>query len=517
MRKVKSIDKVSYAAPDVVTKVVPAPTDGWDAISPLAVMDPKRAPTLVNWIPRTGWIELRAGYEPHSVKLADAPVETIMVYRSKTIQQMFAACATSIYDVSSLGQKDAVVTGLTSARWQYVNFSPLAGTTVIQCVNGFDTLRQWNVTSWSAPAITGLPGGTTTADIINIYAQKRRLWYVMKNSTIAAFMPVDAITGAIAGTLDVGALWTKGGHLVAMSDWTLDGGFGPDDYAVFISSQGQVTVYKGTDPTDATDWGLVGVFDLPLPLGRRCFTKLGSDVAVITLQGLIPLSQALPFDPSADRSVSITARIQNAMSSAAQQGQDLFGWQFILYPAQQLGILNVPQTENSQQVQFVANMLNGSWCQFTGWNVSCFEIYNNLLYAGDNLGNVNLMYSGGSDGIAPISADMQCAFNYFDDPRPQQADDDDPAAAPRERQHRPDAPGRRGLRNEHVGRADLDHPGRRTVGLCGLGHRDLARADHQHHRLALGRRTRQGTRGPDEGQRCDFYLPGTRAVRPLAV
>jgi hypothetical protein len=43
-------------------------------------------------------------------------------------------------------------------------------------------------------------------------------------------------------------------------------------------------------------------------------TKIGSDVGIITQQGVIPLSRALPFDPSAQRSSAITARIQNAMA-----------------------------------------------------------------------------------------------------------------------------------------------------------------------------------------------------------
>ena len=49
MRKAKTTQKITYLAPDVQTKVVPAPVDGWDAISPLAEMDPKRAPILNNW------------------------------------------------------------------------------------------------------------------------------------------------------------------------------------------------------------------------------------------------------------------------------------------------------------------------------------------------------------------------------------------------------------------------------------------------------------------------------------
>jgi len=422
MRKAKSVDKVSFPAPDVETKVVPAPTDGWDAISPLASMDPKRAPILNNWIPRPGWVELRLGYQPWTL-LSDltTPVETLMVRRAEGVEQMFAASGGTIYNVSDTAVIDAVVTGLNSDRWQYVNFTPPLGTTVIQLVNGIDELQMFDGTTWTVPTITGLPNSLSTSAIINIWAQKNRLWYVLTDgagggSTVCAFMPTGSITGAIAGTLDLGSEWYKGGYLISISDWTVDGGNGPQDYMVFLSNRGQATIFSGTDPTSATAWTLVGTFDLSPPIGSRCATKIGSDVGLILQQGVVPISQALPFDPSSERSVAITARIQNAMAQSAAMGMNLFGWQLITFAPQQLAILNVPQVENSTQVQYVMNTLTGAWCQFTGWNANCFEVYNDTLYFGGNVGDVNECFVGSLDFTNSILADMQCAYNYFDAP-----------------------------------------------------------------------------------------------------
>src|SRR5882762_7178590 len=120
MRKVKKLDKVPFLAPDVQTKAIPAPTDGWDAISPLAEMDPKRAPILDNWVPRPGFVELRGGYAPFAyIGSATTAVETLMVYRSPSGETLFAAAGTKIYDVSGGGLSPSVVAGLNSARWQY--------------------------------------------------------------------------------------------------------------------------------------------------------------------------------------------------------------------------------------------------------------------------------------------------------------------------------------------------------------------------------------------------------------
>jgi hypothetical protein len=416
VRKARTVQKIPFLAPDVETKIIPAPTDGWDAISPLAEMDPKRAPILENWVPRPGYVEVRQGYYPWNT-VGIAPVETIMVYRNPTGETMFAASGTVIYDVSVSGTVTSVVTGLGSARWQYTNFTPSGAATVLQCVNGVDQLRQWNGTAWSIPVITGFPAGiSSTANAINIYAAKQRIWLVWKNATNVSFLATQAIQGAIAGTQELGPLFYKGGYLVAVTDWTIDGGNGPQDYVAFISSRGQIALYAGTDPTNASAWSLVGVFNLAPPMGYRCAYSIGSDVALITQQGVIPISQALPFDPSADRSVAITARIQNAMAQAAQLGGTLFGWQLMVFPLQQLLILNVPISENEAQEQFVMNTLTGAWCNFTGWNANCFEIFNDNLYWGDNIGNVNRGYSGYADSNVGVNLDMQCAFNWFDEP-----------------------------------------------------------------------------------------------------
>ena len=122
MRKAQTSQKVPTPAPDVITKVVPVPTDGWDAISPLASMDPKRAPILNNWIPRPGWAELRKGYFPWLyLALPTTPVETLMVRRATGGEQMFAAAGNTIYNVSNLAAPTVAITGLNSARWQYIS------------------------------------------------------------------------------------------------------------------------------------------------------------------------------------------------------------------------------------------------------------------------------------------------------------------------------------------------------------------------------------------------------------
>jgi hypothetical protein len=415
MRKLKPRQKMPFAQPETAPVPIPAPVGGWNAIDPVANMDPKYAPILINWVPRTSWIELRAGYNAWCQGLgALGPVETLMCYKPVSgTQFLFAACGDNIYNVSNQANPSLATGGFSNNRWQYINFDVPGGSNYLYIVNGSDSPQLYDGNVWTQPTITGGPAQST---FNNIHAHQNRIWLIPNNSKVIWYLGASAITGAVSGSLDLGALMTEGGYVVAMGTWTYNGGNGPQNLAVFMTSRGQCIIYAGTDPTSSSTWTLVGVFLLPPPLGTRCFQQIGSDLGVITLQGVLPLSQTLQLDTGAVRQVAITGRIQNAMLQAAATFQNNFGWQLISYPAQGLLFLNVPQETNESQVQYVQNFLNGAWTQFQGWNANCFEIFNDLLYFGDNAGNVMNAYQGPADLVSPIVADLQCAFNYFGAP-----------------------------------------------------------------------------------------------------
>lgn len=415
MRKIQAQQKTPFAQQETVPAPIPAPVGGWNAIDPLSGMDPKFAPILTNWVPRTSWIELRAGFNAWVQGLGNnGPVETLMCYRPATgTQFLFAACGGKIYDVSDQGAPEQVLSGFANDRWQFINYSVPGGSQYLYMVNGSDAPQAWDGTVWTQPDITGGPAPSTFS---NIHAHMRRIWFIPDNSTVTYYLATDAIMGPVAGHLDLGPFMTDGGFLVAMATWTYNGGNGPQALAVFVTTRGQVIIYQGTDPTNASAFSLVGVFDLAPPLGQRCTTQIGADIGIITLQGVLPLSQTVQLDTGAVREAAITGRIQNAMLQAAASFQNEFGWQLISYPAQALLFLNVPQQTNTSQVQYVQNFLNGSWTQFEGWNANCFELFNDQLFFGGNNGTVANCYQGPADLISPIAADMQCAFNYFDNP-----------------------------------------------------------------------------------------------------
>jgi hypothetical protein len=324
--------------------------------------------------------------------------------------KMFAGAGTVIYDVTTEGIATSSSTGWTTTQFQWINFVNSGGT-YLYLVNGVDAPKHYNGTSWVAPSITGV----TAANLININAHKKRIWFVEKNTTKAWYLATDAIAGA-ATSFELGSNFKQGGYLVAMGTWTRDGGSGSDDYAVFISSRGEAAVYAGTDPANANTWQLVGVFQCPAPIGRRCFANYGADLALLTIEGVFPFSQLFSVDQSQARGVALTQNIQIAFNEKARDNSELFGWEICVYPRGTRMIVNVPNTEFDDSDQYVMNTLTGAWTKFSGQHANCWCVFQNKLYFGGNDGAVYEADTGSADVSTPITAVAQCAYQPFSSP-----------------------------------------------------------------------------------------------------
>lgn len=387
---------------------LPAPVGGWNARDAKADMDPADAIELINWFPKTTTCQVRFGYSDHATGLG-GQCETVMSYQGGATSKLFAAVrqpSTSvIYDVTTAGAVgSADLSSLSNARWQHVNFSTSGGAFLV-CANGADSVRNYNGSAWSTPSITGV----TSSTLVHVNSFKNRLWFIENNTLQAWYLPTQSISGA-AAALDLRAFCPHGGYLMAMGTWTIDAGYGVDDHAVFITSEGDVLVYRGTDPSSASTWALVGVWWLGSPIGRRCFVKYKGDLLLLTTDGVLPLSGALQSSRLNPR-VALTDKIQQAQSEATQQYGTNFGWQMMPFSQQNMLIVNVPVQAGSQE-QYVMNMITGAWGRFQGWPANCWEVYGDDVYFGAN-NIVALAWDTNADDGDDIETKGLQAFNYF--------------------------------------------------------------------------------------------------------
>lgn len=399
-----------YAKNRASSRSIPSPVGGWNARDSIADMDEKDAVILTNFFPSTTSVDLRGGYSQWSTGYG-AQVESVLAYAGAATNKLFGIAGGSIYEATAGGPVGAAaVTGLANSRWQYLNIATPGGNFIEMC-NGVDGVYTFNGTNWTDQSanITGV----TAANLININTHKNRLWFIEKNTLKAWYLPVQSITGA-ANALDLSSFCPHGGFLMAMGTWTIDAGYGVDDMAVFITSQGDCLVYRGTDPSSASTWALVGVWWLGSPIGRRCMVKYKGDLLIITQDGLLPLSGALQSSRLNPR-VALTDKIQDATSTAVTNYGSNFGWQAIPFPKQNALILNVPLNANANQQQYVMNTITGMWCNFSAWNANCFELFNDSLYFGGTNYIAKAWDTFADAGQAIPTMGLQ-AFSYFDSP-----------------------------------------------------------------------------------------------------
>ena len=264
------------------------------------------------------------------------------------------------------------------------------------------------VGSYTVLGVTGADSST----FINVNLFKNRLYFTQKNTLNCWYLDVDSIAG-VASPLYFGGIARIGGYLQAMGTWTIDAGEGADDYAVFVTSMGEVIVYNGTDPTTAATWALKGVWQLGQTFSRRCFTKWAGDLLLLTQDGLVPLASALQSS-RLDPRINITDKIYYPVSLAATNYYANFGWQVIYYASENMLILNIPVSDGIEQ--YVMHTITKAWARFTGIQAYCFVNSgdNDLHFGGD--GYVGTFYSGFSDNGNNITGAVQQAYSYFDTP-----------------------------------------------------------------------------------------------------
>lgn len=387
----------------------PAPVGGWNARDSLASMAPDDAIELKNYFPTTTDVELRGGIEAYGTGITGV-VETLAVYNAMDgTSEMYAIDDNDIWDVTSSGAASAQSATVTNGRFQWINFGDGTNNYLI-LVNGVDSPIYYNgttfttITGATSPALSGV----TLSSLVHVNEYKGRLFFIEEDSLSFWYLGAAAAGGALT-EFDLSSFCKKGGYLMWMATWSFDSGDGPDDAAVFMTSEGEVLVYRGTNPSSASDWVLTGVYTIAKPIGRRSFFKYEGDLIVITQAGVYPMSVALQ---SNDKRAALTNKIEDAFNVAARSYNSNFGWEGIYFPLRSALIFNIPVQETGEHKQYVMNTITKSWCEFDSWNAECFVEYNNELYIGLN----QVVYKAWT-GYTDISSDIvgigRTSFNYL--------------------------------------------------------------------------------------------------------
>ncbi len=384
-----------------------APIGGINTRDPEDDMPELDAIRLINWIPDSGKLVTRPGQSSHGTGVGSGDVETLVVWNGPASSKLVAAGGGELYDASSAGAASGISSsaGYGSNQWQTTNFNGR-----IFGVNGEDAPWDYDGTSLTSTSWSG--SGLTITDLIGVTAFNERLYFVEKDSANFWYGSTGGVTGTLT-KFSLGQIVERGGHLVAIGTWSRDGGFGLDDLIVFVMSSGEMLVYQGTDPGSLGSFWKQGSYMAAEPIGRRCVTKVGGDLAVITKAGVLPVSLIMQgWTSDAINRKTQWGKYARGIRDAAALYSGNWGWQASeVFPNGRI-YFNIPVVAASTYYQFVLNSMTGSWGEMHGVEARCRAVYNSEIYFGGT-GGVVWKHAGTTDDGSAINFNGKGAFTYL--------------------------------------------------------------------------------------------------------
>jgi hypothetical protein len=388
---------------------------GWNTREPVASMKPGYALIYDNVVTEGGDTRQRRGWASHATGLG-ARVDGLLPWTGAgSSEKLFASAGTAIYECTSAGAVGAAaVSTLTSARWDSINFAASGGNFLFAW-NGTNTERTYDGSTWATWSATGLTGRTIWAGSF-----KGRMFAGTSGRLSFYYGGAGAIAGAFT-EFPFQGIARRGGSVVAFATLSGDNGDGPDDLAVFITSEGEAIVYAGTDPSSATTWALVGRWELPRPLGapHRCVMRWGGDALYLSDQGVIPLSafrSGMTTDHAMEK-YALTRNIEPTWRALASERRSSSGWGMCGMARYGLVAINTPWSATAAQQIVISE--NGAVSRWAGAPAAVWcEALGGGIYFGDitSAGRVMRYGESNSDAGSGVRFEAMTAFNALRGP-----------------------------------------------------------------------------------------------------
>jgi hypothetical protein len=370
------------AKPDTL----PAPLRGINATASLANMSPEECIYSYNIMPRDYGQETRAGYREFANGwTGDADANTVIPFEGSlqtgVNDRLWVANRQGVWNCTTLGETAPVQvitwadSGTGAGQCSFVTFVNDGGSYFLLLCderNGYwvykeDTDAWVEITQGAGADQVDGEGGEAGASEFNprgfvfVMTFKERIWFIRRDSGDAIYLDFGVFAGT--GTRFIfGRNFRSGGDLQWMGNWTLDGGNGIDDYMVALSGAGDVVIYQGSDPDSASDWGLKGVWNIgETPNNRRQGIDFGGEVYLLSVFGLLPLSQVLNGASISDPTIYLTYKISPYLRRRTNESIQDPGWQVMVAPQGGSLYVNTPEILGEAQENFAFYFGTQGW------------------------------------------------------------------------------------------------------------------------------------------------------------
>jgi hypothetical protein len=368
-------------------------------------------------------VKLRGGCTRWCVLPETTPVISGFEYVSGNSQRMFAANAAKLYDVTS-STPTLVASGRTSGNYCASQMANAAGYWLLAVNETGDPVLRFNGTTWvtllppavpsdGASAITG-PVGTPVEfgrNLSYVCKYRNRFFFIGTKSMSLWYLPVNSVGGALTEIPLSGAA-TKGGYLMFATSWSIDAGDGIDDKLVIGTSEGEVLIFTGSNPADPNNWRQEGRYTISPPLGMNAHDNVGGDVLLLTVDGIVPLSQAITKS-AGELELALVTRAIKRMWRDEVDAKRQYAWTIKKWDEFGGNFITTPGGLPGNRYCIAFNNTTGAFARFLGYDAMCFMRLRADLFFGTQDGKIMQADRTGYDDGVPYVATLVGGWDAF--------------------------------------------------------------------------------------------------------
>lgn len=402
---------------------IPPPVMGISSKQALSEMDPLFSPELLNVFGDNGALKRRRGTD--WISAGGGPTGVTEFVTEAGSRYIFGTLEGEAYEYALNGSITSK-TGAASLGTAEPYFAAFKNKLFFTLNDNTTDVYYWtgsgNIT---AAAFTG-PGADDKA-IVNIFAYKSRLYFIEYNAaSIWYTSTVGAITGACT-ELDLTGELALGGKILWAGPISPAAGDRSQQLLAVVSEMGEVLVYQGDYPGSAA-WSQIGVYYIAAPIGRKSFINWGSDVLVITDQGILSVLDVMASGSRSQYTYltdEISGLFTSSIATMIALGAETFTITGIVYPKANMLVISTGGGYSYGGGQYVMNLQTRGWFRFDGWGGSCWTLYDGDLYFGTDseIGGGLCQADVGTTDLHPldqvnpenIRVIIRHAYNYFGD------------------------------------------------------------------------------------------------------
>jgi hypothetical protein len=384
------------------------PYKGLNLKEAVSILDVDSALELVNFMPPKDCLSLRKGFSTWAPQPVIGEQDDLFVCQLGSSKCFMLPYVTSgdMVRINMDGSTQSFNVGQTSGNYSacvfgaYMYFADAQGDVVAFDGTGFVTK-----TFYTKDGQTQTP----VEDLDNPVSFANRLFFT-KGLMVYYAKPME--TQGEVEELDLSFYAKKGGSIIKSFTFSTNYNDNIMSHVCFLTTGAELITFIGTDPSDENKWSLGGIFDVVVPINKKCFCdNFEGDILIFAKGGIKSLQKIITGKTSIELD-----NLEKGLSSLFSDltfSDDNINVYFLKYiKSKKLVVLNVPGTLGP--IQYVFSKSSGNWTSFSGIDIYSLGELDNIICGVPVQGQqMYKLFDGYTDNGNDISANFSQGFSLL--------------------------------------------------------------------------------------------------------